>query len=316
MSLGEKILKLRKKKGLSQEELGDKIKVTRQTISNWELDITSPNPDQLKKLSKELNASIDELLDNDIKNLIVEKVSNTEKVTITSLNILKIILGIIGIIIVIFIILVITKIIVKNTKDYGRRIEENIHCSIYGEEHGFGIEYYELTGEPIVLGGDAYFSDILDLDKYNDAHQIFNIINDYVKKNGGTCIRIRDDDLIESGIVDVSIKEGSLSKTGVTIIIKENVDYNLVYGESFVLQKLNPKTNKFEGMIEKPYCGFNDMAYYSTPDKPLEIRQDFSCLYGELSPGTYRLVKDAIFSLDHVDDNSNIFTIWVEFEID
>ena len=66
MSLGEKILKCRKQKGLSQEELGDRIKVTRQTISNWELNETSPNPAQLKLLSKELNVSIDELLDNNI----------------------------------------------------------------------------------------------------------------------------------------------------------------------------------------------------------------------------------------------------------
>ena len=100
MSLGEKILKLRKQKGLSQEELGDRIKVTRQTISNWELNETSPNPEQLKKLSKELHISIDELLDNDIKNVLVEKVSNTESVTKLSLKLLKIIvIGIIGIII-------------------------------------------------------------------------------------------------------------------------------------------------------------------------------------------------------------------------
>lgn len=66
MNIGEKILNLRKKQGLSQEALGDKIKVTRQTISNWELGITFPNPKQLKILSQELNVSIDELLDNDI----------------------------------------------------------------------------------------------------------------------------------------------------------------------------------------------------------------------------------------------------------
>ena len=78
MKLGKKILELRKKKGFSQEELGERINVTRQTISNWELGETSPNPEQLKLLSKELNISIDELLDNDIKNVLVEKVSNTE----------------------------------------------------------------------------------------------------------------------------------------------------------------------------------------------------------------------------------------------
>lgn len=79
MSLGENILKLRKKNGLSQEQLGEEVNVTRQTISNWELDETAPNPEQLKLLSKALKISIDELVDNDISSFLVEKVSNTEK---------------------------------------------------------------------------------------------------------------------------------------------------------------------------------------------------------------------------------------------
>ncbi len=37
MKLGEKILKLRKTNGLTQEELAEKVDVSRQTISNWEL---------------------------------------------------------------------------------------------------------------------------------------------------------------------------------------------------------------------------------------------------------------------------------------
>ena len=36
MTLGENIYNLRKKKGISQEQLGEQIGVTRQTISNWE----------------------------------------------------------------------------------------------------------------------------------------------------------------------------------------------------------------------------------------------------------------------------------------
>jgi len=80
MSLGESILTLRKKNGFSQEQLGEKINVTRQTISNWELNETAPNPEQLKLLSKALKVSIDELVDNDISSILVEKVSNTEKI--------------------------------------------------------------------------------------------------------------------------------------------------------------------------------------------------------------------------------------------
>ena len=89
MTLGKKILELRKKKGLSQEALSEIMDVTRQTISNWEIDETSPNPEQLKMLSKEFNVSIDELLDNDIENVIVEKVSNTEKLSGVILKLLK-----------------------------------------------------------------------------------------------------------------------------------------------------------------------------------------------------------------------------------
>ena len=79
MNLGNKILQLRKKSGLSQEQLGEKVEVTRQTISNWELGETTPNPEQLKKLSKAFNVSIDEILDNESKEFLMNKISNTER---------------------------------------------------------------------------------------------------------------------------------------------------------------------------------------------------------------------------------------------
>ena len=40
MTLGEKIQKLRKQRGLSQEALAEKVTVTRQTISKWELGVS------------------------------------------------------------------------------------------------------------------------------------------------------------------------------------------------------------------------------------------------------------------------------------
>ena len=80
MSLGQNILNSRKKNGLSQEQLGEKVNVTRQTISNWELEETAPNPEQLKLLSKTLNISVDELIDNKIKNdLLKTKITEKEK---------------------------------------------------------------------------------------------------------------------------------------------------------------------------------------------------------------------------------------------
>mgnify|MGYP003431248728 CR=1 FL=1 len=79
MKFEEKLMKLRKQTVLSQEELAEKLNVTRQTISKWELNETTPDIKQAKELSKISKVSLDELTDNDISNIVVQKVSNTEK---------------------------------------------------------------------------------------------------------------------------------------------------------------------------------------------------------------------------------------------
>lgn len=89
MSLGNKILELRKKLNITQEQLAERLNVTRQTISKWELNETSPDIKQAKELSKIFNVSLDELVDNDIKNILVEKVSNTEKLASMVIKIIK-----------------------------------------------------------------------------------------------------------------------------------------------------------------------------------------------------------------------------------
>ena len=56
------LLKLRTDKGLSQEELAEKVYVTRQAVSRWENGNTVPNAETLKLLSKLFNVSINTLL--------------------------------------------------------------------------------------------------------------------------------------------------------------------------------------------------------------------------------------------------------------
>lgn len=91
MGLGNKILNFRKKLNLSQEQLAEQLNVTRQTISKWELEETTPDIKQAKKLSEIFKVSLDELLDTDIRDTIIEKVSNTEKLTSMAVKIVKII---------------------------------------------------------------------------------------------------------------------------------------------------------------------------------------------------------------------------------
>lgn len=62
MKTKDVILELRTKKKLSQDELAEKVMVTRQAISRWENGETIPNTETLKLLSKEFNVSINTLL--------------------------------------------------------------------------------------------------------------------------------------------------------------------------------------------------------------------------------------------------------------
>lgn len=62
MSFGQNLLALRKEKYISQEELGSHINVSRQTISKWELDETTPEMEKLILLSEFFNVSLDELV--------------------------------------------------------------------------------------------------------------------------------------------------------------------------------------------------------------------------------------------------------------
>lgn len=62
MTLGQRIQELRKKQGLSQEALGEKLGVSRQAISRWEMDGAVPEVDKLIALSKLFVVSLNELL--------------------------------------------------------------------------------------------------------------------------------------------------------------------------------------------------------------------------------------------------------------
>ena len=65
MSLGNSLFNARKKSGLSQEDVAEKLGVSRQTISKWETDETLPDIRQSKKLAVLYHLTLDELIDFD-----------------------------------------------------------------------------------------------------------------------------------------------------------------------------------------------------------------------------------------------------------
>ena len=75
MVVGDKITELRKKYNYTQEFLAEKIGVTRQTVSNWESNITSPDLNQASLLCDLLKVSINDLID---KNLEIDVKDNSD----------------------------------------------------------------------------------------------------------------------------------------------------------------------------------------------------------------------------------------------
>lgn len=66
MGLGDHLFHARKKKGLSQEEVAEKLGISRQTVSKWETDETLPDICQTKRLAVLYGLSLDELVEFDI----------------------------------------------------------------------------------------------------------------------------------------------------------------------------------------------------------------------------------------------------------
>ena len=183
--LGENIYRLRKLKNLSQEQLAFEVGVTRQTISNWELGETSPNPEQLKLLSKALHVSIDELLNNDIKNILEEKVSNTEKLAGMIIKILKFIGISFLIMLIIDIIALIIFSVVRTTSITKSSSSVSLKC------------FKDNTPYLINIGSDGYFNcsncnerlkeDLKEIVDYVDLGNNEKIILNYFQNNNGAC---------------------------------------------------------------------------------------------------------------------------------
>lgn len=187
MEIGNKILELRKKLNLSQEQLAEKVGVTRQTISKWELNETSPDIKQAKELSKIFNISLDELTDNDIKNILESRVSNTEKLAGLILKILKIIGVLFLILLVVDVISLILFSVIRNNKVVENHTTEiELACKLDEDEY------------LISVGNDGYFncsncSEKIQKDlkenylDYENLDITINNIENYFLNNNGTC---------------------------------------------------------------------------------------------------------------------------------
>lgn len=94
MDLGEKLIELRKDKKLSQEEVADKLNVTRQTVSKWETNQSTPDFDKIVPLCNLYSITPDELLigvtkeESSISNIEESKLNKRKRVNGLTIGVL------------------------------------------------------------------------------------------------------------------------------------------------------------------------------------------------------------------------------------
>lgn len=151
---GNRIRQLRKEAELTQEAIGKKLGVIKQTVSSWENGISEPNSDVLSNMASIFGVSIDYLLGNDIPDDDTKKHNNTNKTSDTSArnyfffgeeNILR---------------NVFTKRIKTAISDIGITEEEFKNGISFGKEKA--TSFLDGTGEPTA-------NDLIELSKFLDT---------------------------------------------------------------------------------------------------------------------------------------------------
>lgn len=184
MEIGNKILELRKQHNLSQEQLAELLCVARQTISKWELSETHPDLEQTKEISKIFNVSLDELTNNNIKDVLIEKIDNMNKLTKTIINILKIIL----LLVIILVIILVSIIFFKEYFDVKPvSVGQSIVCTIEDNEYIYEVRSKYETEYVIdnFYTDDKYLN--IDVTKYNNVDMLLKDIRDDFISRGGNC---------------------------------------------------------------------------------------------------------------------------------
>ena len=165
-----------------------------------------------------------------------------------------------------------------------------------------------------------YFEDTIEnIFKYStllEVEETEKLEHEYINEE----IYVNDDigdevELNELDHVSMSIKEGTLTKTGATIIIHDLSGHKYVYGSPYIVEKkVNDKWVEVKNICDN--CAFNAMAYGVDQDGILEFNCNWERMYGKLTKGYYRIVKDAFIKRDRPITEEDIKYFSVEFEIE
>jgi transcriptional regulator with XRE-family HTH domain len=173
MKLNEKLIKLRKEKGLSQEEFGNEINVSRQAVSKWENGETKPDIDKIQEIVKKFDVSYNYLLDDELETkeeIKEENIKMQEEENKNPKKKKKIVLKIILIIFLIYLLICIYKFIAfyKFYSTANSFSEENYWLNEYISYSGLNPASNSNTIFDIKKVGNKIISQIVNFEEFED----------------------------------------------------------------------------------------------------------------------------------------------------
>lgn len=93
--------------------------------------------------------------------------------------------------------------------------------------------------------------------------------------------------------VAMVVKSDTVSPTGLTVTFENNTDKQCIYGEDYLLEK-KKDGEWFQVPVKLESYGFNDIGFDLDPSSVSEWTVDWEWLYGSLTSGEYRIVKDIL----------------------
>ena len=188
MNFGTKLTKLRKKEGLSQEELGEKLNVTRQTISKWELGQSKPDTDKLKEICNLFNVDINILVDEETELKGTEIKNETNKISVDEPKPRRWLLVLLIVIALIIVVILLNKIVIdkqekekNNTNSWG--IFEVFKKMGFGEmkndfdKNSFNSDFTFYIGTKYGSNVSDLIDEIITNNKTNKEHLITVVYN-------------------------------------------------------------------------------------------------------------------------------------------
>ena len=286
--IGKFIQKLRKEKELTQQELANKLNVTDRAISKWETGRGLPDLSIIKPLCEELDISINELLSGEKLNKkeynekLEENIEKTIEYTNDKIknikNKINITLIVIGTIISLVLLDTAQALLFKNSPLIGIRDEYLSDADSYVDKGILVNTYYCVKEKDIVEVKVLFKTTKFDcpIDKADMCPPWPNIVPTM--------------NFEESKRMKMTIKEGTLNKDGVTVIIKDLSGERQTFGEEYRVDVYkNGGWEESEIVLEDNYA-WNAIGY-RTDENGYEMKIQWTWLYGKLEPGHYRIVK-------------------------